>query len=114
MSENTKDPLAHLPRRSLFADGTTARSGEPIKTYKLGDETIGVYGTGNIVGPEGRALTKPEQAAMHQALRNSMKIVHKASRGRPKREDGYPGPSCGLSRAQWYRQSKADKENNPK
>ena len=125
MSEKPKDPFAHLPRRNLFADGKPSFSIErdvtdvrffdvqaikwlepngvilmpADKSAEAADERFAR--TGGV-----RLLAPVEQDAMHEALRNSATVIHKAkrARGRPKSEAGYPGPECGLSRAQWYRQ----------
>lgn len=114
MNEKTKDPFAHLPRRRLFADGTAVPSGKPI-CHELRPTPLGVVLMPSDKFDEAadkrfaesgglRVLSSAEQGAIHEALRKSMVLVHKAKRGRPTRVDGYPGPGCGLSRAQWYRE----------
>lgn len=95
MSENTKDPFPTLQRRSLFITQTTP-SGVALmpsdKSNEAADERFSREG-----GLRVPTASRPAENA-------------KRGRGRPKVEIGYPGPDCGLSRAQWYRRQREAKQ----
>lgn len=79
----------------------------------------------NMMMTDPEALTIIEQTVIEKTIphhherhqRQLMPLPHtepppsplKRGRGRPRRIEGYPGQSCGLSRAQWYRRDRAER-----
>lgn len=132
MSEKTKDPFAHLPRRNLFADGTAVPSGKPISAASLDwipplpDIEVQrlSYRDGEVIAENipiedvyRRIVVLPSDCSDLKVGDPVAPIIPATApaesaqrgRGRPKAEAGYPGSDCGLSRAQWYRRQREDR-----
>lgn len=105
MNEKIKDPLAHSPRRNLFADGTTVPIGKPGSVSKKGDGLYawsepldGSIDAGDVVIAP-RVLSDRELGEVTGLIEGALSrlpIVQpqspKRGRRRPKAEAGYPGP----------------------